>query len=314
MSVDSDAVPVTRLLVQTGPDAPDPAVKSESTTLAEPIHPPEAAQASEPTEPADPAECPDDSTGIADSMGIAGSTGIAAGFADQADFGAVTGEIDTRTGEFFTRMNRRDRPGAASTRTGGHSAHAPRSAGAARRRRSSEAARSAADAPVPILDRLTRMAVSAHRVTDPMSVPGEITIDLDDAWQAAQSPGCLRLFVAGNGCEGTIAIVLTRFIVDHHTDLGALLDHAPVEARALPDWDEDDVVTTARGFRTEGASLQTGTYLDLGERRFCALRYEVFARGNVAYLVHTTGIVPLREGRELCREVVAAVSSVGLDD
>ena len=307
MSVDSDAVPVTRLLVQTGPDAPDPAVMSESTTLAEPIHPPGAAQDSETTGSADPAECPDDSAGIAD------STGIAAGFADQADFGAVTGEIDTRTGEFFTRMNRRDRPGATSTRLGGHSAHSPRSAGAARRRRSSEAAR-AVDAPVPILDRLTRMAVSAHRVTDPRSVPGEITIDLDDAWQAAQSPGCLRLFVAGNGCEGTIAIVLTRFIVDHHTDLGALLDHAPVEARALPGWDEDDVVTTARGFRTEGASLQTGTYLDLGERRFCALRYEVFARGNVAYLVHTTGIVPLREGRELCREVVAAVSSVGLDD
>ena len=108
--------------------------------------------------------------------------------------------------------------------------------------------------------------------------------------------------------------MLTRFIVDHHTDLPALLDHAPVEARALPDWVEDDVVTTPRGFRTEGASLQTGTYLDTGERTFCALRYEVFARGNVAYLVHTTGLVPLRAGREFCREIVTAVSSVRLDD
>ncbi|WP_431817623.1 hypothetical protein [Gordonia jacobaea] len=298
MSVDSDAVPVTRLLVQTDPDTPDPAGLSEQAALTEPIHTPEAVQAADPYEVAAPAERVDDSTGVA----------------DPADFGACTGEFDTRTGEFFTRMTRRDRPGATSTRLGGHAANAPRSTAATRRRRSAESARSAADAPVPILDRLTRMAVSARRVTDPMSVPGEITIDLDDAWESAQSPGCLRLFVAGNGCEGTIAIVLTRFIVDHHTDLGALLDHAPVEARALPDWDEDDVVTTPRGFRTEGASLQTGTYLDLGERRFCALRYEVFARGNVAYLVHTTGIVPLREGREFCREVVGAVSSVGLDD
>ena len=302
MSVDSDAVPVTRLLVQTGPDAQSPDAQS-------PAAPNRDAPNRDALHPSGPDAI--ESTESVASVGNAGPADIRAA----VDIGACTGEIDTRTGEFFTRMTSRARPSAAGTaRLAEEFPHRTRDTRAAHRRRLTETVVSAPGTTIPILERLTRMAVSAHHVTDPMSVPGEITIDLDDSWQAAQSPGCLRLFVSGHGSEGTIAIVLTRFIVDHHTDLSALLDHAPVEARALPDWVEDDVVATPRGFRTEGASLQTGTYLDTGERRFCALRYEVFARGNVAYLVHTTGLVPLRAGREFCREIVTAVSSVRLDD
>lgn len=314
MSVDSDAVPVTRLLVQTGPDAPKPDA---------PNRPPRGGDAPNPDASHLCGTGAVESTESVTPVGDSGPADIRTSdirtpdIRAVVDAGACTGEIDTRTGEFFTRMNSRARPSATTAgaaRLADEVGHRTRDTRAAHRRRSTESVVCDPGTTIPILERLTRMAVSAHRVTDPMSVPGEIVIDLADSWQTAQSPGCLRLFVAGHGSEGTIAIVLTRFVVDHHTDLTALLDHAPVEARGLPDWVEDDVVTSPRGFRTEGASLQTGTYLDSGERRFCALRYEVFARGNVAYLVHTTGLVPLREGREFCSEVVTAVCSVGLDD
>ena len=183
---------------------------------------------------------------------------------------------------------------------------------AARARRAPDSAEGDA---TPILDRLERMSVVASRVTDERSIPGEVLADVDtDVWRSANAPGYLRLFIADHGNEGTIAVVLTRFVVDHGVSVPALIDHAFVEARALPDWHEDEATRTQPGFRTEGSSMQTGTYAGDEQTWFCAIRYAAYRRGNVAYLLHATGTAPAREGKGFRRSIAAAVSSVRFDD
>ena len=168
---------------------------------------------------------------------------------------------------------------------------------------------------IPILDRLERMSISANRVADEASIPGEVVVELDrDIWRPATAPGYLKLFIADRGNEGTIAIVLTRFIVDHLVDVSSLLDHACVETRSLPEWDEHEVTRTPAGYRTEGTSLQTGTYLGDDQRWFCAMRYAAYRRGNVAYLLHAAGTAPAREGAEFRGAIARGVGTVALDD
>ncbi|MDL9947908.1 hypothetical protein QSJ19_20455 [Gordonia sp. ABSL11-1] len=168
---------------------------------------------------------------------------------------------------------------------------------------------------IPILDRLERMAIAASRVTDERTIPGEILVDVDrDIWRGANAPGYLRLFIADHGNEGTIAIVLTRFVVDHGVSVPGLIDHAFVEARALPEWNENEATRTQPGFRTEGSSMQTGTYAGDEQTWFCAIRYAAYRRGSVAYLLHATGTAPAREGATFRRSIASAVSSVRFDD
>ncbi|MFW0784152.1 hypothetical protein AAFP35_06485 [Gordonia sp. CPCC 206044] len=175
--------------------------------------------------------------------------------------------------------------------------------------------RASARETIPILDRLQRMAVSANRVVDERSVPGEILVDIDaDTWRSATAPGYLRLFIADHGNDGTIAIVLTRFVVDHAVVIGDLIDHAFVEARGLPEWHELEATRTQPGFRNEGSSMQTGTYVGDDQTWYCAIRYAAYRRGNVAYLVHATGTAPAREGATFRTSIAAAVSTVRLDD
>ncbi|AZG48532.1 LpqN/LpqT family lipoprotein [Gordonia insulae] len=167
----------------------------------------------------------------------------------------------------------------------------------------------------PILERLQRMAIVARRVTDELSIPGEVLIDVDtDIWRSATAPGYLRLFIADHGNEGTIAIVLTRFVIDHGVAVPDLIDHAFVEARSLPDWQEAEATRAQPGFRTEGSSMQTGTYVGDDQTWYCAIRYAAYRRGNVAYLLHATGTAPAREGAAFRRSIAAAVSSVRFDD
>lgn len=185
--------------------------------------------------------------------------------------------------------------------------------------RASQVGRDDAERPateaVPILERLERMSISANRVTDECSVPGEVTVELDaDVWRPATAPGYFKLFIADRGNEGTIAIVLTRFIVDHLVDVASLLDHACVETRSLPDWVEQEMTRTSAGYRTEGTSLQTGTYIGDEQTWFCAMRYAAYRRGNVAYLLHAAGTAPAREGAEFRGAIARAVGTVALDD
>ncbi|MDY6807849.1 MAG: hypothetical protein SW127_02415 [Actinomycetota bacterium] len=168
---------------------------------------------------------------------------------------------------------------------------------------------------IPILDRLAQMSVSASRVTDADTIPGEILVGVDeDTWSSVLAPGYLRLYLAVHGHEGTIAIVLTRFVIDHGVAVCDLMDHAFVEARSLPDWAESEATRTQPGFRTEGSSMQSGTYVGDDETWFCAIRYAAYRRGNVAYLLHATGTAPAREGEAFRRSIAAAVSSVRFDD
>ncbi|WP_157226462.1 LpqN/LpqT family lipoprotein [Gordonia soli] len=186
---------------------------------------------------------------------------------------------------------------------------------AARRADARRTAHSSPPREVPILERLGRMAISAHRVADERSVCGEILMDVDrEIWRPARAPGYLDLLIADHGHEGTIAVVLTRFVVDGGADVAGLLDHACVEARDLPEWDEQEVTRAAADFRTEGASLQTGTYVGDGETWFCAIRYAAYRRGNVGYLLHVTGTAPAREGAEFRRAIAATIGSARLDD
>ncbi|MEE3850875.1 LpqN/LpqT family lipoprotein [Gordonia sp. LSe1-13] len=167
----------------------------------------------------------------------------------------------------------------------------------------------------PILDRLAQMAISASRVTDLETIPGEILVDIDaETWSSVTAPGYLRLFLAGHGHDGTVAVVLTRFLVDHGVIVPDLLDHAFVEARALPAWDESEATRTQPGFRTEGSSMQAGTYIGDDATWFCAIRYAAYRRGNVAYLLHATGTAPAREGAAFRRAIAAVVGSVRFDD
>ncbi|MGK2317088.1 hypothetical protein [Gordonia rhizosphera] len=168
---------------------------------------------------------------------------------------------------------------------------------------------------IPILDRLRRMAVSASRVVDERSIPGEVVIDLDaGCWRSTSAAGYLRLFVADHCHDGTIAVVLTRFVVDHPIAVSGLIDHAFTETRSLPDWREQEATRTQPGFRTEGSSMQTGTYLGDDQIWFCALRYAAYRRGNVAYLLHATGTAPAAEPASFRASIAAAVSSVRFED
>ncbi|MFC4745483.1 LpqN/LpqT family lipoprotein [Gordonia hankookensis] len=167
----------------------------------------------------------------------------------------------------------------------------------------------------PILERLERMAVTASRVTDERSIPGEVLIDVDrDVWRRATAPGYLQLFIADHGNDGTVAVVVTRFVVDHGADVSRLIDHAFVEPRALPGWTENEATRTQPGFRTEGSSMQTGTYVGDDQTWYCAIRYAAYRRGNVAYLLHATGTAPAREGDMFRRSIASAVSSVRFED
>lgn len=167
----------------------------------------------------------------------------------------------------------------------------------------------------PILERLERMAVSASRVIDDRSIPGDVLLDAaDDIWRTATAPGYLRLYIADHGGDGTIAVVLTRFIVDHGSEVADLLDHAFVEARTLPDWQEQVADREPAGFRTEGATTQTGTYRSDDETWFCTIRYAAYRRGNVAYLLHATGSAPVREGDDFRRAIATAVRTVRFED
>ncbi|MYR08902.1 hypothetical protein GTV32_22450 [Gordonia sp. SID5947] len=159
------------------------------------------------------------------------------------------------------------------------------------------------------------MAVAASRVTDERSIPGEVLIDVDrDIWRRANAAGYLHLFIADHGNDGTVAVVVTRFVVDHGADVSRLIDHAFVEPRALPEWSENEATRTQPGFRTEGSSMQTGTYVGDDQTWYCAIRYAAYRRGNVAYLLHTTGTAPAREGETFRRSIASAVSSVRFED
>lgn len=149
-----------------------------------------------------------------------------------------------------------------------------------------------------LYDRLERMAVSQSRVVDRRTLAGDIRIQMDDIGYRADPSGAqlgliglyLEQQVSERGFTDNIAVILTRFVVDATVEVNDLFDHAFAEARALPDWTEQRADRYPISTRTQGATLQAGSYRrDTGTWLYTVNKFEVYQRSNVVYLLQCTG-------------------------
>lgn len=173
-----------------------------------------------------------------------------------------------------------------------------------------------------IYERLHRMAVSHARVVDPRTIAGDVRLDVDPA-RFRPDPsgfklGFFALFSAYQGTEtafrDNVAVVLTRFIVDSTVDVNDLFDHAFVEARSLPDWTEQRADRYPITSRTQGASIQAGSFRDpAGQWLYAVSKYELYQRANVACLLQCTGTTS-SEDVSTWTALIDAVSSARIDD
>lgn len=183
-----------------------------------------------------------------------------------------------------------------------------------------------------IYDRLIRMAVTQARVVDPRTVTGSIVIDIDaDRWlqdPTAGSLGYFGLYVAKNPpteFRDNVLLAVTRFVVDTDIDVSFLFYNIEREARALPEWMEQDTqfvqaemdptpALYAEAGRHEsgcyeGAALQSGCYRDPDAGwLFTATKYVAYQRANVVYLLQCTATSASQES-ETWRELTAVVRS-----
>jgi len=166
------------------------------------------------------------------------------------------------------------------------------------------------------------MAVSHARVTDPRTVAGDVRLDIETAGfrpdPSGSQLGMFALFTTVQGIEpdfkDNLAIVLTRFVVDSTVDVNDLFDHAFVEARSLADWTEQRADRYPITSRTQGASIQAGSYRDsAGRWLYTVNKYEVYQRANVAYLLQCTGTT-VSQDISTWSTLIDAVSSVRFDD
>ncbi|OUC80952.1 hypothetical protein CA982_00945 [Gordonia lacunae] len=148
-----------------------------------------------------------------------------------------------------------------------------------------------------LYDRLERMAVVQSRVADPLTLPGDVRIEVDAveyrADPAGAKMGLIALYLAQQAHEGgftdNVTVILTRFIVDATVDINDLFDHAFVEAREFPEWTEQRADRYPISTRTEGATIQAGSHREDGKWLYTVNKFEAYRRGNVAYLLQCTG-------------------------
>jgi len=173
-----------------------------------------------------------------------------------------------------------------------------------------------------IYDALGSIALSAHRVVNPRSIPGSVEVDLDQQiWREldGHDASCLRLFAARSqqpvpGFRTNLIVVFTRVIVDTGVDLAVLGEHVFTDARRLPDWQEEQAVTWPRAQRHSGWSVQSGVYTDDGRSLYSVTQYALHQRANVGYLLQATGTTTLVE-RPLFGPVLdKVVPSVNFED
>ncbi|MVU81594.1 hypothetical protein GPX89_30685 [Nocardia sp. ET3-3] len=144
---------------------------------------------------------------------------------------------------------------------------------------------------------LNSIAHQPHRIVDPSIIPGRILIDLDPTVWAefdGRDAGYLMVFAAENEppqqFRTNLVVVLTRAIVNSGVDLfTTVIGHAFTEARGLPGWEEERVLTCLPEYRHSGWSIQSGTYRADDLTLYTVTRYAAYERGNIAYLLQVTG-------------------------
>ncbi|MGV9709991.1 LpqN/LpqT family lipoprotein [Gordonia sp. NPDC003424] len=172
-----------------------------------------------------------------------------------------------------------------------------------------------------IYDRVALMAVSQARVIDGRTVAGKVHIDLDASWQEQLTDpeaGLLKTFIAADSMPGcfrdNVVVILTRFIVDATVDVNDLLDDAFAEARALPEWMEQRADRSPISDRTEGSTIQSGSFHDPDAGwLFTVTSYVLYQRANVVYLLQCTGTTASTTATDWST-VIKAVQSCRLDD
>lgn len=176
--------------------------------------------------------------------------------------------------------------------------------------------------PVSIYDRVRLMAVSAARVTDPDTIPGNVHVALEPGrWRAdpaAASTDHLIKFEQRSRLRartrGFLTVAFTRFIVDSGVAVNDLLDDAFNEERRRPGWTELSIERGPITARTAGSTLQTGMFPDCsGEQRFSATKHVLYQRGNVASLLDCRGWTSSADDHERAA-LTRVVESVWLED
>lgn len=173
-----------------------------------------------------------------------------------------------------------------------------------------------------IYDALEAVAMSSHRVVNPRSIPGRVTVDLDpDLWGELDGgqAGYLRLFAARTQTPGSrfrtnLIIVLTRVIVDNGIELSALGEHFFSDSRLLPDWTEENTTKWPPAQRHSGWSVQSGTYTDEGLELYTVTQYALHQRANVGYLLQATGTTTTAERSVFGPVLDKAVPDVNFED
>ncbi|EON30620.1 hypothetical protein GTC6_21810 [Gordonia terrae C-6] len=139
------------------------------------------------------------------------------------------------------------------------------------------------------------MAVVQSRVTDPRTLAGDVQLAIGANYRADPSGtdiGLLGLYFAENPAEplfkDNVALILTRCVVDATVDVNDLFDHAFAEARALSDWTEQRADRFPISTRTQGSTVQAGSYRHNGAWLFTVNKFEAYQRGNVVYLLQCT--------------------------
>ncbi|MFC9432629.1 LpqN/LpqT family lipoprotein [Nocardia sp. NPDC057030] len=178
-----------------------------------------------------------------------------------------------------------------------------------------------ADDETPIYAALESLALSTHRVTDPSTIPGSVTLDLDPGTWAeidGRNMGYLNVFAAQHEQPSqfrtNVVVVFTRVIVGQGVDLAGLIGHSFTDSRRLPDWSEQHAEVWPPAGRHSGWSIQCGTYSAAGQLLYTVTQYAVYQRGNVGYLLQATGTTTVEQTPVFGSLLDKVVRSVNFDD
>ncbi|MFE9578438.1 LpqN/LpqT family lipoprotein [Nocardia sp. NPDC006044] len=178
-----------------------------------------------------------------------------------------------------------------------------------------------ADNETSVYAALESLALSTHRVTDPGTIPGRVTIDLDpDTWAEidGRNAGYLNVFAVrheqSSRFRTNVVVVFTRVIIGQGIDLSGLIEHSFTDSRRLPGWTEEQAEVWPPAGRHSGWSIQTGTYSADGRSLYAVTQYAVYQRGNVGYLLQATGTTTAEQASVFGSLLDKVVRSVNFDD
>ncbi|MFB8281728.1 LpqN/LpqT family lipoprotein [Nocardia colli] len=178
-----------------------------------------------------------------------------------------------------------------------------------------------ADNETSIYPALESLALSTHRVADPSTIPGRVTLDLDpDTWAEidGRNMGYLNVLAAQHEQPSqfrtNVVVVLTRVIVGRGIDLAGLIEHSFTDSRRLPGWTEEHAEVWPPADRHSGWSIQSGTYSADGQLLYTVTQYAVYQRGNVGYLLQATGTTTAEQTPVFGSLLDKVVRSVNFDD